>query len=60
MGSGNGGIGKVHIPCQYLTSITQNAQYRRIPYLVVVLAAKKLKISYKINYMSHDVNALLY
>jgi hypothetical protein len=49
-----------YITCQYLTSITQNAQSGRIPYLVVVPAAKKLEISYQINYMPHDVNALRY
>lgn len=44
--------------CQYLTLITQNVQYRRIPYLVVLPAVKKLKISFQINYISHGVNAL--
>jgi len=52
--------GGYQIPCQYLTSITQNALSRRIPYLVVMPAAKKLEISYQINYISHYVNALRY
>jgi len=42
----------------YLTSITQNAQSISIPYLVVMPTAKKLEISFQINYIAHYVNAL--
>ncbi len=51
---------KFGVTCHYLTSITQNAKSWRIPYLVVVPSAQIFKISYQVNYLSHDVNALWY